>query len=270
MKTLKNHVLIFDQNCPLCRTYTGAFVKIGMLDSDGRQAYGHPQQTDYPGLDPDRARNEIALVNTKTGEVTYGIDSLFRVIANAFPLFAPAFGFTPFRWLMKKLYSFISYNRKVIMPSASGSDLCYPDVNRTYRWAYIVFTWLITSAILSSYSHLLEGLVPPSRFFREFLICGGQIVFQSCTLSLIARDKVLTYLGNMMTISFAGGLLLLIFKLFAQIVGFTDPRIYACFFLLTAGLMFLEHLRRMRLLGIHWSASLSWVAYRLLLLVFIL
>ncbi len=270
MKTLKNHVLLFDQNCPLCRSYTGAFVKTGMLDPNGRQAYGHPLQTNYSELDNDRARNEIALVNTKTGEVAYGIDSLFRIIANAFPVFSPLFRFTPFRWLMKKLYAFISYNRKVIIPSTPGTDRCRPDVNITWRWAWILFTWLITSTILSAYSRQLEGLLPPSQFPREFLICAGQILFQTCAVSLVARDKLLSYLGNMMTISFAGGLLLLLFKHVLQLAGLNDPRIYAGFFLLTAGCMFLEHLRRMRLLGIHWTASLSWVVYRILVLVFIL
>lgn len=270
MKTLKNHVLLFDQNCPFCRSYTGAFVKTGMLDPNGRQAYGHPLQTNYSELDNDRARNEIALVNTKTGEVAYGIDSLFRIIATAFPVFSPLFRLSAFRWLMKQLYAFISYNRKVIIPSAPGADLCQPDVNLTWRSAWILFTWLITSMILSSYSHHLEGLLPPSRFFREFLICGGQIIFQTCAVSLVARDKLLSYLGNMMTISFAGSLLLLIIDQILQMLVINDPRIYAGFFLLTAGCMFLEHLRRMRLLGIHWTASLSWAVYRILVLVFIL
>lgn len=270
MKTLQHHVLIFDQNCPLCNAYTGAFIKTRMLDERGREAYNEISETTCDLLDKNRARNEIALVNTKTGQVVYGIDSLFRILSNAFPVFAPLFGFKPFRWLMKKLYSFISYNRKVIIPSKPGQDYCVPDFNLKYRWAYLLFTWLSTSAILNLYSKQLEGVLPPSRFLREFLICGGQIIFQACTLYLIDQKKIMTYLGNMMTISFAGGLLLLIIMSTGRLLEINNPLMYGILFLITAGLMFLEHWRRMRLLDISWLASVSWVLYRLLLLTVII
>jgi len=270
MKTLSHHVLIFDNNCPLCKAYTGAFIKTGILDRQGREAYNSVTPQTCGLLDMNRARNEIALVNTKTGQVLYGIDSLFRILAHAFPVFAPLFRLSPFRWLMKKLYSFISYNRKVIIPSDTTHDGCVPDFNMRYRRTYILFTWLATSAILTTYSQLLAGVLPPSRFFREFLVCGGQIVFQSCVLYFIDRKKIMTYLGNMMTISFAGGLLLLLIMGIGRLCGLHDPLAYSALFLLTAGLMFIEHWRRMRLLGIHWSASASWVLYRVILLTVIL
>jgi predicted DCC family thiol-disulfide oxidoreductase YuxK len=270
MKTLKDHVLIFDEACPLCKAYTGAFVKTGMLDEHGREAYNNIQEHTCSCIDKNRARNEIALVNTKTGTVLYGIDSLFRVIAHAFPVFAPLFRLAPFKWCMKKLYSFISYNRKVIIPGKITADSCVPDFNTKYRWAYIVFTWIVSSFILTKYSLLLEGVVPASKFFREFIICGGQILFQGGVLLLIDRKKTLTYLGNMMTISFAGSLLLVLIGLAAKVSRFVNPAIYTLLFLLVAGLMLLEHLRRMKLLNIHWITSASWVLYRLIVLTIIM
>ena len=267
---MQHHVLIFDNHCPLCRAYTGAFIKTGMLDARGREAYGELNSDTCQLLDMDRARNEIALVNTKTGQVLYGIDSLFRVLGHAFPVFAPLFRFRPFRWLMKKIYSFISYNRKVIVPSNAGADHCVPDFSTGYRWAYILFAWLLTSAILTAYSTRLDGLLPASRFFREFMVCGGQILFQSCALYFIKREKLMTYLGNMMTISLAGGLVLLLAMVVGSLAGLHAPLVYALLFLTTAGIMFLEHWRRMKLLDIHWSASLSWVLYRVFILIFII
>lgn len=269
MKTLNHHVLVFDKDCPLCNAYTGAFLKAGMLDSNGREAYSEMKEETCSLIDKDRARNEIALVNTKTGNVIYGIDSLFRIIGHAFPVFAPLFRFAPFRWLMKFFYSFISYNRKVIIPSRIESGACVPDLNLKYRWAYIIFTWLFTSIILTRYSVLLNGVLPPSEFLREFLICGGQIVFQAGVLFLIAKEKILTYLGNMMTISFAGGLVLLLVLFGSRFLSLTAP-VYASLFMIVAGLMFLEHFRRMKLLEISWLASASWVMYRLIVLSFIL
>ncbi len=269
MKTLNHHVLIFDQNCPLCRAYTNTFIQTGMLDAKGRSAFTQLDAPTCELLDMQRARNEIALVNTKTGQVVYGIDSLFRVIGHAMPVFAPLFRWTAFRLAMKELYAFISYNRKVIIPSPVSRDTCVPDFNWKYRWFYLIFCWLLTSLVLTNYSSHLNGLVPVSGFYREFLVCGGQVLFQSLVLAVLNREKIMSYLGNMMTISLAGALLLLLTKGVLSIFEVVDPRIYAAFFLLVAGLMFLEHWRRMKLLGISWFASVSWVLYRVLILLLI-
>lgn len=266
MKTLNHHVLIFDEDCPICRAYTGAFIKSGILDKNGRKAYCSMDSETSVLLDLDKARNEIALVNTKTGNVIYGIDSLFTLLAHAFPFFGPLFRFTPFKWFMKKVYSFISYNRKVIVPSDHEKVGCVPDFSLKHRWAYVVFTWLVTSLVLTNYSGLLQGLIPTSMFFREFLICGGQIVFQSFILFFIARSRILDYLGNMMTISFAGALVLLIIWGVGHLFNISTPIVYAVAFMLTAAVMFLEHWRRMRLIGVHWFASVSWVLYRFMVL----
>jgi predicted DCC family thiol-disulfide oxidoreductase YuxK len=39
MKTLKDHTLLYDATCPMCRLYTRAFVSSGMLDQEGRAPY---------------------------------------------------------------------------------------------------------------------------------------------------------------------------------------------------------------------------------------
>jgi hypothetical protein len=270
LKKLNNHILIFDAECPMCRAYSGTFIKTGMLDKSGREAYQLMNEETCLLIDKDRARNEIALVNTATGEVEYGIDSLFKVMSNSFPFLKPVFSFSPFRWMVKKLYSFISYNRKVIVPGKNPDDTCIPDLNIKYRWVYIIFTWFVSSLILTRYAKLMVGVIPESEFFREFIVCGGQIFFQSIVISLLAKGKVLQYLGNMMTISFAASLLLVFVLVTGKIFSVTDPRVFACIFMFIAGLMLLEHIRRMKLLSIHWFASAGWVIYRIIVLIIIL
>jgi hypothetical protein len=80
---------------------------------------------------------------------------------------------------------------------------------------------------------------------------------------LIDKSKIITYLGNMMTISFAGALLLLLIMGMGRIILLT-PRATGMLVLGTAGLMLAEHMRRMKLLGINLVASAGWVVYRLL------
>jgi hypothetical protein len=272
MKTLKHHVIIYDDECPMCDLYTGAFVKTKMLPENGREPYSWLHASLRKHIDSQKARNGIALVNSKTGKVQYGIDSLFTILGHRFQFLKPLFSFAPFRLLMKYFYSFISYNRRVIVPADKfeGRNSCTPDFNLKYRIAYILFTWLATSFVLNAYSFLLSPLIPGSNLYREFMVCGGQIVFQAATMTFIRKDRLVHYLGNMMTISFAGAILLLPALGIHKLALISSPLFYAAWFLGVSGLMLFEHIRRMKILGIHWIASVTWVVYRLTILLIIL
>ncbi len=271
MKTLKNHTILYDAECPMCRMYTKAFTSVGMLDKTGAQPYQQMPTAICTFVDQKRAVNEIALVDNHTGQVSYGIHSLFKVLGTSIPVFAPLFAFRPFIWLMTRVYAFISYNRKVIIPVAldQQNNSLQPDFRIGYRLSYLFFTWFMASFILTKYAVLLTGLVPVGGPLREYFICAGQLFFQAVVIRFVAPERTWEYLGNMMTISFAGALLLLpalVFNNFAHLPAL----VYTGYFVLVAGLMFLEHFRRMKLLQLGHLPTLSWLVYRLLLLVLIL
>ncbi|MDB5120716.1 MAG: hypothetical protein JWN56_1934 [Sphingobacteriales bacterium] len=271
METLKNHLILFDAECPMCRMYTKAFVNTGLLEVNGRAAYQDFQEQTCPMLDRQRAANEIALVNQETGEVSYGIESLFKVFAVAIPAFKFLFDFKPFVWLMTKVYAFIAYNRRVIIPPPLTSDpfQLQPTFKLNYRIAYLIFTWVIIAYILSGYAKLLDGLLPPNHAYREYLICSGQIFFQGIVIQFIDKRKRWDYLGNIMTISFAGALLLFPVLLITNWINL-HPLFYAAWFMMVAGFMFLEHIRRSKLLKLGWTLTASWVIYRIVVLIIIL
>jgi len=270
MKPLNNHLILFDAECPMCSLYTSAFVAAGIIQPEGRAAYQQLTEAACPMVDRQRAVNEIALVNQTTGQVSYGISSLFKIFGTMMPVFKPLFSFTPFIWIMSKAYAFISYNRRVIIPVSNTSYgfKLQPAFKLHYRLLYLLFTWLITAYILTAYVHLMKGVLPQGSAYREYLICGGQLFFQGVIVSGIAKDKTWSYLGNMMTISFAGALLLLIGLLAANRFTIAPP-FYAAYFMLVAGCMLLEHIRRTKLLGLGWALSASWAIYRLLVLLVI-
>lgn len=262
MKTLKDHIILFDAECPMCKVYTHAFTSTGMLDTDGRAPYQDLKNFSCPTVDRSRAVNEIALVNTTTGEVSYGIDSLFKVIAHSFPILKPLFAFSPFKAIMRKLYAFISYNRKVIIPAPKTSaGTLQPAFNLKYRLAYLIVATLTAAFILTRYARLLPY---PGNAYREYLICTGQLLFQGFIVTVIAPAKRWDYLGNMMTISLAGSLLLL-----PALALRPNPAIATTWFALTALCMLLEHLRRTKLLGLGRTLTVTWIAYRLAVLLII-
>ncbi|GHN02938.1 hypothetical protein WSM22_44270 [Cytophagales bacterium WSM2-2] len=270
MKTLADHTIIYDKECPLCCAYTGAFVKTGMLDTNGREAYSEMDQSNTSQVDWNRARNEIAMINRKDNTVKYGIDSLLAIVEHSFPFLKQAFEFRLLYFSLRQLYFFISYNRKVIAPGKvfEADSACTPDFSTRYRWAYIVFAWLVTSFVLVHYFRLAAPVIQESGFAREFMVCAGQLVFQGAFVFQARKDRLVHYFGNMMTVSLMGALALSPVLLLKEIIN--SPWVYIGYFMVVVGFMFFEHKRRVRILNLPVLISFTWILYRFIVLPFIL
>lgn len=271
MKTLENQTLLYDEDCPLCQAYTTGFIKTGMLDKNGKKPFSNLTDEEHTFIDFKRASNEIALVDNKNKTVLYGIDSLLKVIGNSFPWMEKVGNMVPIKYLLKKLYSFISYNRKVIIPNKKVSDAvlqCVPSFNYKYRIIYIVFALLVTALTLYNYSKLIPDL-PVGNFSRELAIAFGQIVFQELFLLKLGSRTLLNYTGNLMTVSLAGSILLTPVLLLNQFIDIPEIIILA-WFVLTVLLMFIEHFRRTKILELPKTLCYTWVIYRAIVLLAIL
>ncbi|MGG5208160.1 DCC1-like thiol-disulfide oxidoreductase family protein [Chryseobacterium sp. MIQD13] len=266
MKTLKNHTLIYDNECPMCNIYSKGFTKCGMLDENGREAFTEISQTSKSIIDFNRAKNEIALIDHNKNEVVYGLESLLLIIGNSFPLLEKTARIKPLYWFFKRLYSFVSYNRKQIIPSAKDhtEQACIPDFNLKYRMAYLTFGVIFSAYVLSMFSGKL-GFHLDHNFTREFAVCIGQILWQTLFLKTYLKDKVWDYLGNMMTVSLLGTLLLIP----ALLTDFNSV-FYIIYFGIVVFIMFLEHLRRCKILKLNYLPTISWILFRMTALALII
>jgi predicted DCC family thiol-disulfide oxidoreductase YuxK len=145
---MNNQALIYDDQCPLCRWYSGQFVKHGLLANripftglDGEQA--------ACDIDWDRARHEIPLHDFGSGQTRYGLDSLVYLLGRKLPLVAWGAKLPPVYWFFRQLYSLVSYNRRVIIPTPparEGLD-CAPDFHPGYRLGFIGLAWVVAIAV---------------------------------------------------------------------------------------------------------------------------
>lgn len=117
MKILKGHVILYDAFCPMCQLYTKGFIQTGMLDKNTRLPYQQMPDNLSCRLDAGRFANEIALINTGSGAVYYGVESLFRIIGYSLPFLQPVLQSSIFVKISDRLYKFISFNRRVIIPA---------------------------------------------------------------------------------------------------------------------------------------------------------
>jgi hypothetical protein len=268
MRTLNNHKLLIDADCPMCRMYGKGFEKAGWVDKGTYSPYQNFVSSNASTIDLDKARNEIALLDTQNNEVRYGIDALKHIVTNRFPGLSLILSWKPVDFFLRKLYKFISFNRKVIAPSEAkeGVKACTPDLNVKYRLLYIAFVAILSSIVLYHYNQPINAAMDwQNHLGREFLICIGQIVWQTLFLNRLLKDKLLDYLGNMMTVSMIGTLLLLPMLLIKDIW----PFYYLVYFGIVVSFMLWEHLRRSKILQIGYYPTISWILYRVFALAII-
>lgn len=199
-------VILYDDNCPLCCWYTGAFVKTGLLPQDGRQAFAEIQPEDMNSrLDIERSKDEIPLLDTNGGGTLYGIDSLLYILGQRWPWMENLGNWGPLNWFLRRLYNFISYNRRVIVAGETpvGSFDCSPQFNYFYRHLYIAFASLLGAttivAALWAYGLGFMAFVAPLITLLLLLLPMG---------SLPNKRTRLNYLGIMLTPYLAMGLIL--------------------------------------------------------------
>lgn len=268
LKTLTNHILIFDKDCPLCTIYTKLFVKYGFLDDKGRQAY---QDMDFENtnVDTDLARNQIALLNTTTGEAIYGIDALTKVLSNKFSFIGLFMKFKPLYWLMTQLYSLISYNRKIVIPvSCNNLTSCNPSKNWFWRILFILICGVAVQLVYPLYMNtFFEKSIINTFYLKESLLLVGQLIFQRFFCILLKEKNSYDYIGHVSFISFMATLYLICFYVLLKILslmGIETTLLGIICYGIVSGWMFLEHRRRMNILGMNKWLTWSWVLYKII------
>lgn len=269
---LSNSKLLIDKNCPMCSIYGKCFKYTKMVDENTISSYQEVEEEIFNQIDTDRAKSEIALVNHENGQTVYGIDAFITIFEAKSSVLGKILRWFPIYFILKKLYRFISFNRQVITgPKPSGSERdCSPPVHFGYRIIYMLLGAVFTGFILNKFSmHLNQELGLIHQHWREFAICFGQIFWQLIALQFINKSKQLEYIGNMTTISIIGGLLLIPFMMMNHFFDF-NAFIMLTAFGLVVTFMLVLHLKRCKNLGLPLLTSISWVAYRSLILCLIL
>ncbi len=264
MKTLTNYKLLVDADCPMCRLYGNAFENAGMIEKGTCSPYQTIDVSFAKMIDMARAKNEIALLNTQTHEVVYGLNAIELIVGTRFDLLAKVFKNQVIDAILRKLYKFISMNRKVIAPATISHDAraCVPDVNVKYRVAYMVLVMLFSAFVLYHYTQPINALFGFSNHLgRELLVCTGQIVWQVVFLHKLLKTKLLDYLGNMMTVSLIGTILLFLPMTTGYFLN-GGSWFYLIHFVIVVCIMFVEHIRRSHILGIGYWPTISWFLYR--------
>jgi hypothetical protein len=134
----------------MCQAYTLGFVQAGILPEGGRQCFSTAPEHILGRINLDKARHEIPLYDTATGETIYGKQALFHLLSSRWTWMRPIFENRIFQAVVHQFYQIITYNRRIIAGSPApetGFD-CAPDFNWFYRTLYIGVAVLFACAML--------------------------------------------------------------------------------------------------------------------------
>ena len=197
-------MILYDDTCPMCRWYTGAFVKHGFLSEEGRRSFSEFTELELADkIDLERSRDEIPLIDLDGGTTLYGIDSLGHLLGRRWAFVPSLLRLYPIRWLITRLYKLISYNRRVIaagQPMEKGID-CTPHFNYFYRLLYIALSLLGGGGLITFFSMVHF----PRAGVITTLMAIGLLMIPTFFYSM---SKGVTYAGLMSTVILMGGLIL--------------------------------------------------------------
>ncbi|MGZ8552860.1 MAG: DCC1-like thiol-disulfide oxidoreductase family protein [Chitinophagaceae bacterium] len=258
---MKNKILIYDDNCPLCTWYSSLFVSLGLLPTEGRIPFStlEPPLIDF--IDLDKSRNEIPLLDTQSGKVWYGIDALLEILGQSAGFIKTTGKIKPINWFLKKLYKFISYNRNVIVAKkcSTGSLDCSPDMDYKYRIVFMIVFLVFNSLMLFPlhpvvFSSAFDSLIST----KQLQLAHFGLVLINCLLALnFNKLKAIEYLGQINMLALITVLLLLPLLL---VHYFISPIVWFSFIYMgaTAIIIFKEYLRRMEYIGV--LTNNKWIA----------
>lgn len=241
-------ILVYDDACPLCVAYTSAFVKAGLLTAEGRQSFSDVSAELLHTINYQRSKNEIPLLDPVTNKVWYGIDALLEILGSKCSAIKTIGHLKPVNWFLKKLYSFISYNRKVIV-AAKTSPLkidCSPSFNLFYRVLFmIVFLAANTLMLYPVHQHLLSKMPGYSLSAGQLFLLHTAMVVINCILALfMPKQTAIEYLGQVNMLTLVTNLLLLPLLITAIYLNLHSWINYLYLGLLTI-VIFNEYFRRM-------------------------
>ena len=249
---MKNKILVYDDNCPLCTWYSGLFVKYGFLNADGRKAFSTLDDNLFSKIDFDKSRNEIPLLDISTNKVIYGIDALLEILDQKIPLIKATGNLAPLKWVLKKFYKLISFNRKVIVAKKCGPGNidCSPDNNYLYRFIFMAVCLFFNTLMLYPFQNNLFGkLSYYNPDFYQLQAAHFGFVIINCTLAFsFTKAKGYEYLGqvNMLALS----VILLLTPLMIMHYFFFSEWFSTAWLVIVSVIIFKEYARRMQYAGV--------------------
>jgi hypothetical protein len=271
MKTNATKALIYDDDCPLCISYTRAFVKLGILAPEERVPFSKLRSDLHQQIGRRGQGNEIPLVDLNGGETLYGVDALLCLLSRRWPWIGKLFGSRALYRPTRALYALFSYNRRVIFANETCSvhGGCGPDFHTGYRLGFVVFAALFSALISWLFGNAVQQSTGLFSGMEMLLICGAGwaiVMLAEAVIRRVANGEtlhtpgsgLLTHFGHLATLQIIGVLILVPSIIIAPFTGTAGIVLLAASVACSSFVMLRGHIRRMRIIGASQWHTAGW------------
>lgn len=166
-----DHMILYDAACPMCGLYTKLFVRWRWLTPEGRQPFCQAQQQQLTAVDWQKARHCIPLLR-RDAPTLYGLDALLAIIGPAHPWIRRLATLPLLHTLLTILYSFISYNRRILAGSRGALESA-PDLHRGWRLTWMIPALTITLLVLRHWPLPFAPAPALAWIWTGLMLAGG-------------------------------------------------------------------------------------------------
>jgi hypothetical protein len=223
------------------------------MEKENRIAFSGAELPLLTAIDIEKGKDEIPLYDPATGQTLYGIDALLDILGTRVPFIERSGNIKPVKWLLRKIYKLISYNRKVIVARKCGPGTfdCSPMFSYRYRILFLAIFLLFNSLMLFPlHDMVFSGL--SFYHLNSGQLQWGHIAFVSinCLMAAFLNKKTaLEYLGQVNMLALVSILFLTALMLVALLIPIPQFVIIIYLGLLTLFII-KEYFRRMKYAGI--------------------
>jgi len=243
---LRSNKLLIDNYCPMCRFYAAGFVKTGCIESETIAPYQTVSADILGDTDLERAKTEIALHDTTTGETRYGLDAMIHIVSHTRPLLNQLLRSWIVYQTLKLVYKFITYNRRVIYPCQEKETdrKCIPARHHGFR----ILLLGLSLFLLSKAAYPIYALIGLFSMHWYLLMTAIAILLFFIGYSRYQKlNQRMDFWGNMATVGLMSTIgIWLIFNL--NVIGLLGINIIHLFLGGLMVLIILEGRRRLRIL----------------------
>jgi predicted DCC family thiol-disulfide oxidoreductase YuxK len=243
---LSHKNIVYDGNCPMCIALIHSALKWRFLPADKVVAFDALAPGLRPKVDPERFRNEMALIDTGDVPTLYGPDASLHILGEKYTLIRWLAQFDAFRQLIRPLYKTIAYNRYAISTPVPRPMrcACEPDSPPAYRYAWLVFALLFAIGITAAFGAALSRYFPaiePSTGAGQMLLIAGTGWLLTLSWARLRLENWLEYAAHLGAVMLRGVLILVPFILWEYATGIQHFAIPTISVLLSSYYMFRQH-----------------------------
>ena len=156
---MSKYLIVYDNHCAACSIGVNLITKMGIIKAESKVELSLHQSNNLTcNIDPQRACNEMAVINKETNEILYGTEGLALLLAERFPLFTKLSKSKVFISILNPIYLLFASNRRIITPLRINEATCTPTLKKSYRLFMMVMLGIFATVITYKKGEILSNV----------------------------------------------------------------------------------------------------------------